>query len=164
MPNVLADCAQAVADALNNAIAGTFSKEFEAVRSYADWELPLEENQGGNLMVDVVPNSQLTTDVETHGSLKYGPAVDVVVRLGLGPERRKASGRFNIEEIDELALFVLEIAQYFAISRFGDSDQFSFDAEVGTKILAAYMPSHLRQNHQFTGIVRIPFRCSVILG
>ena len=119
MPNVLADIATIVTDALNSAPDGTFSQSFEAVRSYADWELPLEENQGGTLMVDVVPVGKLDGDIETRGSLSYSPAVDIAVRLGLGPEKRSVNGRFDVAEVDELVAFVQSIAEYFAVDRFG---------------------------------------------
>lgn len=159
MPNVLTDIATVVTDALNGAPAGAFALSFEAVRSYADWELPLEENQGGNLMVDVVPVGKLEGEIETVGSLKYSPDVDIAVRLGLGPERRDANNRFNVAEIDQLVEFVQSIAEYFAIDRFGGLTNFAWDSSRNNRTTIVY--SHLRTHHQFTGIVRIPFTCSV---
>ena len=162
MPNVLVACADAVVDALNADPQTNFGQVFEAERSYADWELALEDdsNQRGQLKVDVVPVGQLATDIETRATLNYSPAVDVVVRVGLGPERRQADGKFTLEEIDALVLLVQGIAEFFSINRIGADSEFSWNAEVGTKILAAYKPTHLRQNHQFTGVVRIPFYVS----
>lgn len=164
MPNVLVDCASAVVDALNDAPDGTFSQEFEAERSYADWDLPLEENQGGKLKVDCVPVPQLQNELESEGALKYGPAVDIAIRLGLRPERRTATGKFKLEEIDALVQFVQEIAEFFAVDRFGDIEQFAWNPNPGTQILAAHSPKHLRDHHQFTGIVRVPFRTTIVLG
>jgi len=164
MPNVLADCAEAVKAALNDADPWPFSQEFECEWSYADWELPLEENRRKGLLVEAVPVSQLSTDPETQGSLKYGPSIDVVVRVYLGPERRAPDGRYNVEEINQYTQLVQDINSFFSFDRFGDNEVFAWDSETGTKIFAAYKPSHLREHHQFTGIVRVPFRCSVIMG
>ena len=159
MPNVLAGSASMVTEVLNAAI---FSTSFTAERSYADWTLPLEENQGDNLLVDVVPVGKIEGEIETRGSIKYSPDVDIAVRLGLGPERRQANGRFNVAEIDELVSLVHEIAEFFAIDRFGNQNQFAWDSERNVKIDIVY--AHLRTNHQFTGIVRLPFICSVLIA
>lgn len=159
---VLVACAEAVTAALNAAAEETFEQTFEARRSYADWELAFEEDSDDRdkLHVDVVPVSQLPIDLETRGSVEYGPQIDVVVRFALGPEHREADGKLTLAQIDALVLFVQQIAEFFASDRFGTSEQFAWDAETGTKILAAYKPSHLRQNHQFTGIVRLAFVAS----
>jgi len=159
MPNVLADIATVVTSVLNGAPAGTFALSFTAVRSYADWELPLEGNQGSNLMVDVVPVGKMEAEIEAVGSLKYSPDVDICVRLGLGPDKRVVGGRYDVTLIDPYVELLQSIAEYFAIDRFGGLTSFAWDSSRNNRTTIVY--SHLRTHHQFTGIVRIPFTCSV---
>lgn len=156
MPNVLAACAAAVTDALNDATAGTFSQDFAAIRSYADWELPLEESaEADAVFVDVVPVPQLESELETRGSLSYSPAVDVVVRKKLGPEKRDMNGRYALAEIDALVLFVQELAEFFVIDQFASGERWK-----QTDIRRAFVPHHLYENHQFTGQIRVTFETS----
>lgn len=162
MPNVLADIATLVADALNNAPAGTFSQSFGAVRSYADWELPLEESPTGNeaLRVDVVPVPALESELESRGAISYSPATDIIVRKRLGQDARGVDGKLLLAEVDALVLFVQELAEFFT------ADQ--MDAETGarwkqTDIRRAYVPSHLKERHQFTGQIRVTFDVSTAL-
>lgn len=161
-PAVLVACADAVVRTLNADPEDNFGQQFEAKRSYADWELAFEDDSDdrGRLHVDVVPVSQLPTELETRGSVSYTPSIDVVVRFALGQEFREANGEFTLDQLDALVLFVQRIAEFFTADRFGDAEDFAWDADTGTKIMAAYKPSHLRQHHQFTGIVRIPFTAS----
>jgi hypothetical protein len=157
---ILVATADAVTRVLNDAPAGAFSQKFEAVRSYADWELPLEESSplDGRVLVDVVPVSTPAMALETPVSISYQVQVDVVVRKRLGPDSRDASGRYLLASIDPLVLLVEQINERFTPVRFATPDNVSWDAETGNRILAAYKPSHLREHHQFTGIVRLGFK------
>jgi hypothetical protein len=149
-----------VTRALNDAPAGAFGQKFEAVRSYADWELPLEDSGplDGRVLVDVVPVSTPATEIETRASISYQMQVDIVVRKRLGPENRDAAGRYLLASIDPLVLLVEQINERFTPVRFATPDHVAWDAEAGNRILAAYKPSHLREHHQFTGIVRLGFK------
>lgn len=154
---ILVATAKAVALALNESTA--FQQKFTAERSYADFDLPLTDaDPSDRVLVDVVPvGMNYGCELTTQTTIDYSPAIDIVVRKRLGPERRQADGRFSPEEIDELVLFVEQINEFFGPNRMQSFDAAAWDAETGTKILAAYMPSHLRQHHQFTGRVRVPF-------
>lgn len=156
MTAVLVSVANAVTDALNGA---SLSQRITAVRSYADWELPLEDSDPSDvLLVDVVPvGMNYGTELASRDTLDYSPAIDVVVRKRLGPDKRQAGGTFTLAEIDELVLFMEEINEYFTAARLATYTEAAWDSEIGTKILAAYIPSHLRQHSQFTGRLRIPF-------
>lgn len=160
--SVLAECAQAAVDALNE--ADTFSQEFEAERSWADWDLPLEdqpsEREREQVRVDAVPFGDITIELETPGTLKYRLTIDIAVRCRLGPERRGPNGRFNNAELDAFALLTQEIVEFFAVNRIGDSEQFAWDSTDG-KITTFNVPKHLRENHQYTSIIRVPFYASV---
>jgi hypothetical protein len=149
---ILVQVAGAVLDAIN---AGSFSQQFVAERSYADWDLALEDDEEGNkLRVDVVPVGPLRTSLETRGSIGYQPSVDIVTRLKLGPERREADGKFTLAEIDALMYFVEELSEFFTAVSLPTFDDATW---LSTEIVAAYKPSHLREFHQFTGIVRVTF-------
>src|SRR5262245_24348316 len=90
---------------------GQFSQDFEAERSYADWELPLEE--ADCLRVDVVPVSNMPVALQTRGDASYKPSVDIVVRRKFGvPDQEERRGRIAIEEIDALVGLVEEIHQF----------------------------------------------------
>ena len=67
-----------------------FSQEFEPVRSYADWELPLEDSD--DLHVDVVPVGSPDMELETRGSIGYAPQVDIVIRKRLAAGQQEADG------------------------------------------------------------------------
>lgn len=152
--SVLAETAAAVLDGLEK---HTFSLPFQAERSYADWELQLEDL--ATLKVDVVPVSSPDFTLETRGSISLSPQVDIVIRKRLGQEARRPDGRFIPEVIDELVLLTEEIAAYFATNRFEVTD--SQPIWQNTELLSAYRPSHLRQYQQYTGIVRLTFTASI---
>lgn len=150
MSSILIRVAEDVKDALN---AGTFGQKFEAIRSYADWELPLEESiEEGKVFVDVVPVPPVPVDIETRGSLNYQPAVDIIVRRRMGPERRDASGKYSLAELDPLTDFIEELAEFFVEDELANGGRWN-----ATEIRRAFVPAHLHGKHQFTGIVRVTF-------
>lgn len=129
-----------------------FSQEFEPQRSYANWELPLEDSD--DLHVDVVPVNSPEFDLETRGSIGYVPQVDIVIRKRLAQDQQEPDGSLILPEIDDLVYLVEEIAEHFVADRFSEVESIAWQR---TQILAAYKPSHLRQHRQFTGIVRLSF-------
>ena len=141
------------ADAVRSALADhRFGQEFEPVRSYADWELPLEDSD--ELHADVVPVGSPDMELESRGSIAYAPQVDIVIRKRMAKEQQETDGTLILPEIDDLVLLVQEIAEYFMADRL---TEFEDAAWAGTQMLAAFKPSHLRQYRQFTGIVRLTF-------
>ena len=150
------DVLEKVATGVTSALAGgAFSQTFTAERSYADWELPLDDAAADALRVDVVPVNNPETDLETRGQVNYKAAADIVVRKKLNiPEQDPSTGRIAIAQIDALVAFVLEIHQFFLAARLASYDSAVWDK---TEIRAAYIAKHLRQHRQFTGIVRVTF-------
>lgn len=150
--DVLEKVATGVTSAL---VGGTFSQTFTAVRSYADWELPLDDAAADTLRVDVVPVNNPETELQSRGQVNYKAAADIVVRKKLNvPEQDPSTGRITIGQIDALVALVLEIHQFFLAARLASYDSAVWDK---TEIRAAYIPKHLRQHRQYTGIVRVTF-------
>jgi hypothetical protein len=154
MPSVLIQVADEVVTTLNSALPGTFSQTFEAERSYADWELPLEDSAPQDrVLVDVTPVPPLESELETRGSIAYRPAVDIIVRRRITPSQRDANGKLLLAEIDALVLFVEELAEFFTTDQLATSTA----RWAETEIRRAFVPTHLREKHQFTGIIRVTF-------
>ena len=154
MSSVLIQTAAAVVSALNGAADGTFLFRFEAERSYADWELPLEDaGPSDRVLVDVTPVPPMEMELESRGgSIAYQPAVDIITRFRLGPERREADGKLSLQELDGLTEFVEQLAEYFVTDTLSNGARWQ-----ASEIRRAFVPTHLHKHHQFTGIVRIQF-------
>ena len=154
------DVLEKVATGVTDALAGgTFSLPLTAERSYADWELPLDDDAADDLRVDVVPVNNPETELESRGQVNYKVAAEIVVRKKLNvSEQDPTTGRIELAEIDALVALVLEIHQFFLSARLASYDSASWDK---TEVRAAYIPKHLRQHRQFTGIVRVTFDVSL---
>lgn len=152
MPAVLVLAAEAVLLAIQG---HTFSLPFEAERSYANWDLKLEDAAG--LRVDVVPVFNPNSEMDSRGSLKYELAVDVGVRKRLGLDAQAESGQIDVEEIDRLVFLVEELHEFFLGRRLNDESNAIWTA---VDIRAAYIPRHLKELRQFTGLIRLSFESS----
>ena len=169
----LVQVADTVTAMLRAAPADTFTQPFAPdypQRSYADWDLPLEEVPPpnlGRLLCDVVPaGASVKTELEDRGAIKYKVPVDIVLRLKFGPN---IAGRLDVAAVDPYVELVEQIHAYFCGERMAlavpddgltplttEEEQQSMSWE-STDILAAYRKDHLRQYRQFTGIVRVTF-------
>lgn len=156
MPDaVIVATAAAVVTALNAAPASVFAHPFQAERSYADWELPLEESAPTDrVLVDVTPVPPLATELASRADIRYAPAVDVIVRRRLNPNQREADGKLALPEVDSLVLLVEQIHEFFTPARLVAYDAAAWES---TELLRQYVPSHLREHHQFTGQIRLTF-------
>ncbi|MBC7855670.1 MAG: hypothetical protein IAF94_19740, partial [Pirellulaceae bacterium] len=86
-----------------------FSLALTCERSYADWELPLEESADA-LRVDVVPVGTLPADLDTRDTSEYRPACDVVVRKRMVPaDYVPETKRLSLAKVDELIRLVEDI-------------------------------------------------------
>lgn len=157
---VLVQVANAARQQLAAAPPLTFSQAFTPERSYADWDLPLE--QLDQLLCDVVPVNNPKSELEERGAIQYLAQVDVVLRRKFQAAHQDAgTGRVAIAQVDALVKVVEELHEFFCGERM---DSFSVEEAnrtatwESTEILAAYRKDHLRQNRQFTGIVRLTFR------
>jgi hypothetical protein len=143
----------AVAEAIKeelNAQPQTFTLPFDAVRSY-DTETELEDLD--TLHVDVVP-VKAPISLETQGSVEYRSAVDIGVRKKFGQADRDASGAIDIAKIDQLILLVQQIAEALIEMRLTAHPDAAWQS---TEVRVWYVPRHLRELGQFTGIVRVEF-------
>lgn len=144
-----------MAAALNGAPEGTFASKFHAERSYADWDLPLEDSApAGQVLVDVTPVPPIATELASRADIRYAPAVDVIVRRRLTPEQREADGKLALTEVDSLVLLVEQIAEFFTPARLVTYDAAAWES---TEVLRQVVPAHLREHHQFTGQIRLTF-------
>ena len=124
-------------------------------RSYADWELEL--NDFDQLHVDVVSvMTEQAVELASRGKHQYTVPVDIGIRRKFGHEKQSdATGRIEITEIDDLVLLVQEIHELFAKGRL---TEFQSAVHQETRILANPIKQMLHQNRQFTGIIRLTFR------
>lgn len=148
--------AVAVAKAVTSQIdAATLSLAFTPERSYADWELALED--ADELHVDVVVvTTELATELSSRGRMKYTVPIDIGVRKRfVTAQQDDDTGRVELAEVDALMLLVEEIHELFASVSLTDYTEATWQE---TKTLVAPLNKHLRENRQFTGIVRVTFR------
>jgi hypothetical protein len=157
MTAVLIQTADAVTAELNG---HAFALEFTAERSYADWDLALDdEAQRGILICDVVPVSRVVTDLETSGgSVAYEPATDIVFRKKFEPaDASNDDGRLTLEAVDELVALIEEVTEHFTPCALTATNPPRWKS---TEIIAAVMHKHLREFNQYTGIIRLTFDAS----
>lgn len=152
MSAISVDVAEAVKDMLD---AGTFSQEIAPERSYADWELELED--ADTLHVDVaVVSTELKVELASRGSYAYIVPVDVCVRKRFTADvQNDDTGRIPNEQIDSLVLLVQEIHELFSPNRL---TTFSGGVWQETKLMANPVREHLHKMRQFTGYLRVTFR------
>ena len=149
MPAVSVSIAEAVKDYLADAIPSITPE-----RSYADWELPLEDDA---LHVDVVAvTTQQKITPETRAKkVRYDIPIHIAVRKRFTTEQKDSVGRVQVAEVDALVLLVEQIHEQFTQERLTD---FEDGVWKETKILVSPMTEHLRQAGQFTGIVEVLFQ------
>lgn len=135
--------------------AATLSQAFTPARSYADWELELTDSD--TLHVDVVAHStEQKIEMESQGCVEFLVPVDIAVRKRFTQAQQDSNtGRVLVAQVDALVLLVQEIVESLMPNRitgdFGDA------VWTGSKIVANPLLQHLRENRQFTGVVRLNF-------
>lgn len=140
--------------------AANFVRSFVPERSYADWDLALED--ADKLHVDVV---LVTTEIQTNpisrhandvgGDVEYIVPIDVGIRQRFGQsEEEPSSGRISVAEIDQLVLLETQIFEYLYQEELTTYTAASWE---DTRIVVACSREHLRQNRQFTGIIRTTY-------
>lgn len=161
MASILIQTADAIVTELNTPTGHTWSLEFTAERSYADWDLALDDTaQRGVLLCDVVPVSRLPVALETQSSVAYSPAIDVVFRKKFEPaDAQVDDGKITLSAVDELVTLVEEVNEYFAAMRLTGFDSAVWDPSRDIE-LTAVIHRHLREHDQYTGIIRLPFLAS----
>lgn len=102
-----------------------------------------------------MPVGTTPADLDTREASEYRPACDIVVRKRMLPEDYvPETKRLSLAKVDELVRLVEDIHDFLCAERLSKLSEAVWQE---TKILAAYKPSHLRQHHQFTGIVRVTY-------
>lgn len=158
MSSLLVTVAEAVKDELQTGSdAGSFATEFQPVRSYPDWDWPLETPD--DLRVDVVAVNTSPVDLDTRESVAYEIRVDVGVRYKFKREDGdQDTGHITVEVVDDFVVLVEQIAEYFASSSRWRLTDVGNAVWTSSEIRVAGDVKHLRELRQFTGVVRLTFR------
>lgn len=128
----------------------------EPKRSYADWELALEDQDV--LHVDVVAHAtEQEIDQEARGGkLFYLIPLFIAVRKRFGSiDQEDREGRVNIDEIDKLVLLTQNIHESMTQKRLTDFNEGVWQA---TRTLVVADPKSLQNNRQFLSVIRSTFR------
>jgi hypothetical protein len=150
--SVLIEAAEAIKNQLN---AETLSLEFKAERSYADWDEKLTDS--GILHVDVVPITIQAIELEDRSSLKYTTLTHIGIRQRFADTEQNQAGKIDNATIDALVYFTQEITELFAPPAAAAGRLVDYNAAVFEEFAPGmhYNRAMLRQNNQFTAIVRV---------
>lgn len=165
IPILLAD---AVTTVINTAVAAdTFAVEFEARRSYPDWDLSYADLEERKTLVDVVfvsgqgGNGDLV-ELDSAASLNYEPALDICVRHKFGQDdRTNKEGRLLNDSVDPLVKLIEQLHELLAEDRLTS-------LEITTGIYANWVDTSIRAHVNqrrlregcFEGVVRVRFDVS----
>lgn len=133
--------------------ATTLSKSFTPSFVY-DTELPLEDADSLHVDVVLAGGSQVP---DSRISLRYEVLVDVAVRYRFGTSEQETDGSIDVDEIEAYMALLEEIAELLA-----DPDNRSLATKttatwVGNEIRFPWVPAHLSQYRQYTGILRATY-------
>lgn len=135
--------------------AGSFSKSIDPQFVY-DTELPLEDLD--TLRVDVVAAS-LVQVPDSRVSVRYEVGVDVAVRYRFGVADQTAStGDVTLAAIEGYVDLLEELAEYLADPDNRVPSTKTAAVWVGNEMRVPWVPEHLRQNRQYTGIFRATYQ------
>lgn len=151
MSSTLIKVADAVAERINEA---DLSLPVTAVRSYADFDELLEDL--GELHCDVIPAVNGSVPLVARGTTRYRCPVSVGLRKRFTQQETDGStGRILLPEMDRLTNLLVEISELFHGQRLDWTNLKA--AWQATDFTANFSRQHLRENRQFTGIVRLTF-------
>jgi len=150
----------AVADALAADLTQhSFSVPFSATRTYADAEYQLDA-AAGTLQCDVVPASELKTELDDRGTVRYLASAFVVFRRKFAGDDIEQVGsteqtRVKAASVDPLVGLVEEANEWLtAQERLTNRPDAVWNS---TNIEAAVVHKHLREWSQFTGIIKTTY-------
>lgn len=146
--------ADLVAAALN---AHNFGEgvEFKAERSYADWDLPLEDAE--QLHIDVVPMNHAASELNSRGNAGYNVTVNIGVRKRFDPaESEQLTGRVSLAEVDRMVQLLEQIHEH--LCGYEKRVLASNVAWQKSEITDSYVAEHLRQHRQYTGLILCTYR------
>ncbi len=134
--------------------------QFQAERSYADWDLALTD--ADELHVDVVPVGHPTAVLRSRGSVTYEVTVNIGLRKRFTQgESEKSDGRITLAEVDRLVQLLEHIHELMC-----GWDKRSLATDVAwqnSRITDSFVPEHLRQNRQYTGLILLTYHVSKTL-
>lgn len=148
--STLHDIAAAVKSLLDGA---SLSKTLDVRLTY-DTELVLEDLD--TLHVDLVA-AGLSTIPESRSSLEYNAQIDVAVRYRFGVLEHDTDGSIDVEEIAPYLALLEEIGEYLADPDNRRPPLKSDAVWIGNEIRAPWVPEQLRNNRQYTGIMRVTY-------
>lgn len=156
MTAVCVSIAEAVKEMLN---AGTFSQQFCAERSYADWDMELDGEDAETLHVDVCGvTTKQEVELESRGSQSFTVPIDIAVRRRFkASEQDDRTGRVRVALVDALVELVEEIFCLFVPQRLTN---FESGVWQSTQIVVNPNRLMLKNHREFQGIVRVTFRAS----
>ena len=145
-----------IAEAITREMAAaTFSQPFEPVRSY-DTDTELADLD--NLHVDVVPAVE-TTEMKSRRSMGFTCEIDIGIRKRFGPDATdEATGKVKTEEIDALMDLKQEILLSLGLPRLAMMAGAKFG---DAKIRVSWVPAHLHDKRQYTGVIRATYQTVV---
>jgi hypothetical protein len=137
-----------------------FDPAFQAVRTYADWEVPLLETAGDALRVDVVPVGDLKTQLDDRETIVYLASADVVLRKKFAAADIEGvagtdTARVKQAAVDPLVALVEAVNEWLTKQQRLAALPDAVWSE--TAIRAAVVHKHLREQHQFTAIIRTTY-------
>ena len=110
------------------------------------------------LQVDVIPFSPMDDELLDRKGVKYSPSIDVVIRKKFGTSDLETvpgenQSRVKNVLVEGLEKLLEEIHRHLVAKRLDDGEV-AWDE---SRILATYLPAHLRDKHQFTGVIRTTY-------
>jgi hypothetical protein len=133
---------------------------FKAERSYADWDLKLED--AGELHVDVVPMGHPTAILRSRGSVTYRVTVNIGLRKRFTQqESEQQTGRIDLAEVDRMVQLLEQIHELMC-----GWDKRSLADNVAWQesgITDSYVAEHLRQHRQYTGLILLTYHVTKTL-
>jgi len=147
----LHDTADAVKELID---AGAYSKDFDIELAY-DTELLLED--AGTLQVIVVA-AGLEVSVDSRYSLAYECSIDIAVRYRFGTDETDDDGKVNHNEVEAYLNLLEEIGEHLADPDNRVPSRKTLASWIGNDIRMPYVPDHIRNQRQYTGILRARYR------
>jgi hypothetical protein len=155
----MASIMHTVADGIRATLAGgTFTKTFTPQVSY-DAEALLENL--ATLRVDVVPMGSVFAPISRTSS-SYQFMCDVAVRKKFAATDADTDGTVKDAEVAALIELLEDLNEYLADpARRIFSSTYLFAQWAGSEMRWLWIPEHLRQERQYTGIFRVTYRVVV---
>lgn len=156
--STLHDTCDAVVALLNAGVtADAFAVDFTAATSY-DTELLLED--AGTVSVVCVPASSACV-ADSRVSLRYDVGIDVALRYRFGTTDQETTGKVKNASIETYIELLEEMGEYLAYPTRRALPTKLACAWTGNELRYPWIPDHLRQHRQFTGIFRATYRVAV---